>query len=146
MTAAALEIAPASNTPSADDLRTAALAHLGRAAALRDEADREERKAWRLRADVALAEVSKRRTPVRARRRPPVIGNPGLSMNRLISLMEKLGVDEDVNNHDGLDYPLRIVENQLGISYGDRRPAVGVRIANCESAFTPLGSAAGNDR
>ena len=110
-----------------------AAAYLARAKALRDEASELEARANA----ILRRENSSKNKGLNLGHRPPVEGMPSLSINRLIRMMEKLGIDEDVSCVDGLDYPLGKVEQKLGISYGRFNiPYIGARIRNCEEKMT----------
>lgn len=119
-------------------LRQEAVARLERAEALRLQAEDEEHAAWAAQAQAAILESSARRRNSPPRRRQPIHGDPTSSGNRLLALMEALGIDERVEFRDGLDMPLRVIEARLGICYARRgTPAVGTRIGICERALRP---------
>lgn len=135
MTVIAIDRNAAQNLDSRS-LREIALDHVARAADLRVQADEEERQAKMIYASLHRQEAQANSHGIEILRRPKIEGNPNLAVNKVISLMEKLCIDETVDTVEGLDRPLVMIERQLGIAYQKyHTPYIGVRIANCEEAI-----------
>lgn len=128
--ATAREASRPMQTPA--ELRTQAQARIDRAEQIRLDAEREEQAGWGLMAQAAIAEAGSARH--RPRRRPPV-GRHGLIADRLIAVMERLCIDEEVNPREGLGGPMSLVEDRIGIDYSRRgTPTIGARMAIIEEA------------